>query len=85
MASITLKDIPQDLRQQLQREAEANFRSLDQEVLARIERTLELDAAASRKRDQKWIDEAVASGPATPLTRKEMDAVRDKALKSKAV
>jgi hypothetical protein len=84
MASITIKDIPPDLRQQLKREAEANFRSVDQEILARIEQTFEMDAAVNRKRDQKWIDEAMATGHATPLTRKEMDAVRDKALKSKA-
>lgn len=84
MASITIKDIPEDLRGQLRKEAEANFRSLNQEVLARLERTLEIDAALNTKRDQRWIDEALASGPASPLTRKEMDAIRDRILKSKA-
>ena len=84
MASITLKDIPGDLHGQLKREAEANFRSLNQEVLARIERTFEIDAALNTKRDQKWIDEALASGPAAPLTEKEMDAIRDRVLKGKA-
>ncbi len=81
MASITIKDIPEDLHAQLKREAEANFRSLNQEVLARVERTFEIDAALNTKRDQRWIDEALASGPATPLTRKEMDAIRDRVLK----
>jgi plasmid stability protein len=84
MASITIKDIPEDLHGQLRKEAEANFRSLNQEVLARLERTLEIDAALNTKRDQRWIDEAQASGPASPLTRKEMDAIRDRILKSKA-
>jgi hypothetical protein len=84
VASITIKDIPEDLRGQLRKEAEANFRSLNQEVLARLERTLEIDAALNTKRDQRWIDEALASGPASPLTRKEMDAIRDRILKSKA-
>jgi hypothetical protein len=84
MASITLKDIPGDLHGQLKREAEANFRSLNQEVLSRIERTFEIDAALNSKRDQKWIDEALTSGPAAPLTEKEMDAIRDRILKGKA-
>lgn len=84
VASITIKDIPEDLHGQLKREAEANFRSLNQEVLARVERTFEIDAALHTKRDQKWIDEALASGPATPLTEKEMDAIRDRVLKVRA-
>jgi len=36
------------------------------------------------KRDQKWIDEAIASGPETPLTKKEMDAIRDRVLRDKS-
>jgi Arc-like DNA binding domain len=84
MASVTIKGIPEELHGQLKREAEANFRSLNQEVLARIERTFEIDAALNTKRDQKWINEALASGPAQPLTEKEMDAIRDRVLKGKA-
>lgn len=84
MASITIKDIPEELHGQLKREAEANFRSLNQEVLARVERTFEIDAALNTKRDQKWVEEALASGPATPLTEKEMDAIRDRVLKPKS-
>ena len=34
-------------------------------------------AALTTKRDQKWIDEAIASGPESPLTKKEMKAIRD--------
>ena len=84
MASIILKDVPEDLRAQLENEAAANFRSLTQEALARLERTFEIDAALNTKRDQRWIDEAVASGPESPLTEKEMDAIRDRILKRKA-
>ena len=83
MASITLKDIPIELHAQLKNEASANFRSITQEALSRIERTFQIDAALTTKRDQRWIDEASASGPATPLTRKEMDAIRDRVLKGK--
>ncbi len=75
MASITIKDIPKDLHGQLKREAEANFRSLNEEVLARLERTFEIDAALKTSRDQKWIDEALASGPATALTEHEMHTI----------
>ena len=44
----------------------------------------DIDAGLNTKRDQKWIDEALASGPATPLTKKEMDAIFKKALKGRA-
>jgi Arc-like DNA binding domain len=83
MATVTIKGIPEDLHGQLKREAEANFRSLNQEVLARIERTFQIDAALNTKRDQQWIDEALASGPTSPLTAKEMEAIRDRVLKGK--
>ena len=84
VASITLKDIPADLRAQLENEAAANFRSVAQVALARLERTFEMDAALNTKRDQRWVNEALASGPESPLTEKEMDAVRDRILKRKA-
>jgi hypothetical protein len=83
MASITLKGIPAELHAQLKNEAAANFRSLTQEAMSRLERTFQIDAALTTKRDQKWIDEAIASGPETPLTKKQMDALRDRVLKDK--
>jgi hypothetical protein len=48
--------------------------------MSRLERTFQIDAALTPKRDQKWIDEALASGPATPLTKKEMQAIRGRVL-----
>lgn len=83
MASITLKDIPIELHAQLKNEAAANFRSITQEAMSRIERTFQIDAALTTKRDQQWIDEAIASGPAAPLNKKEMDAIRDRVLKGR--
>jgi plasmid stability protein len=74
MASITLKNIPMELHAQLKNEAAANFRSVTQEAINRLERTFQIDAALTTKRDQKWIDEAIASGPATALTKREVDA-----------
>ncbi len=84
MASITLKDIPADLRAQLENEAAANFRSVTQEALARLERTFEIDAARNSNRDQRWVDEAIASGPESSLTEKEMDVIRNRIVKRKA-
>lgn len=83
MPSITLKDIPMELHAQLKNEAAANFRSITQEAMSRIERTFQIDAALNTRRDQRWIDEAIASGPETPLTRKEMDAIRSRGLRGK--
>jgi plasmid stability protein len=74
MASITLKDIPADLHAQLKQEADANYRSLNQEAMFRIARTFEIDSAMTSKRDQRLIDEALASGPETTLTKRDLDA-----------
>jgi len=83
MPSITLKDIPIELHAQLKKEATANFRSITQEAMSRIERTFQIDAALNTKRDQRWIDEAMASGPETPLSKKEMEAIRNRVLRVK--
>ena len=83
MASITLKKIPVELHAQLKTEAAANFRSITQEALIRLERTFQMDAALTSKRDQKWIEEAIASGPVKPLTKRKMDAVFNRALRGK--
>jgi hypothetical protein len=71
MASITLKDIPEELHATLKGEADANYRSLAQEVMARLQRSLDLDRAT--RRDQRWIDEALASGPEEPFSRKKFE------------
>ncbi len=83
MASITLKDLPADLHGQLKLEAEANFRSLAQEALARLQRTFEIDAALKTGSDQRLIDEALARGPEEPLTRTKMDKIRARILHPK--
>ncbi len=80
MASITLKDLPADLHGQLKLEAAANFRSLAQEVAARLQRSFEIDAALKTRNDQRLIDEAMASGPEEPLTRGKMDQIRNRVL-----
>ncbi len=72
MASITLRRIPEHLRAVLQNEAEANCRTLGQEVIARLERSLDLDSAT--RRDQRWVDEALASGPEEPFSKEKFAA-----------
>jgi hypothetical protein len=62
MASITLKDIPEDLHAQLKREGEANFRTTAQEVLARVQASFDLEDRSSTETVNRLIDEALASG-----------------------
>jgi hypothetical protein len=81
MASITLKDIPQDIHAQLIREAEANHRSLNGEALRRLELSFDLEAALNSRRDAQWIKEALESGPEEPLTRAKFDAAVKRGLK----
>jgi plasmid stability protein len=74
MASITLKDIPEDIHAQLVREAAANHRSLNGEALRRLELSFDLEAALNSRRDAQWIKEAIESGREQPLSRKKFDA-----------
>lgn len=76
MASITLKDIPEDLHAQLKTEAVANFRSLSQEIMARIQRSFDLEEHLSAPTVNRLIQEALDSGPEEPLTRAKFDAAR---------
>jgi len=63
----------------LQREAAANFRSLGQEALARIQRTFDLDDRWSAPTVDRLIQESLDSGPEEALTREHFDAARRKA------
>lgn len=75
MASVTLKDLPLDLHETLKGEAEANHRSMAGEIVARLQRSLDVERAT--RRDQAWIDEALASGPEETFNgAKFSDAVR---------
>ena len=72
MASITLKDIPEDVHAILKSEADANYRSLAEEIKARLQRSLDWDMAT--RRDQQWVDEALASGPEEQFSPGELTA-----------
>ena len=79
MASITLKDIPVDLHAQLKQEADANYRSLNQELLARIQRSFDQDEQITTDRVNRLIQEAMDSGPEEPLSRARFNDARAKA------
>jgi hypothetical protein len=81
MADLLLKDVPEDLQAQLEQEASAHFRTPDQEALARIEMSFQIQEAFNTKRVQGWIDEALASGPAEPLSREQFDAAFQRAMR----
>lgn len=72
MATITVKNIPDDLYLELKQAAEANHRSVNREIIARIEQTLrsqrpDVDAIlAKARRSQGWTAD-------TPLTPAEID------------
>ena len=79
MASITLKELPVELHAQLKREAAANYRSLNQEAMARIQRSFDLDDRFTTETVNRMIQEAVESGPEKPLTRADFDGARKQA------
>jgi plasmid stability protein len=56
MATITIKNIPMDVYENLKRRAKANRRSINQEVIAVIERALEIppiDVDSTMERTRK--------------------------------
>jgi hypothetical protein len=64
MRSYTLKNIPEDLYHMAERSAKANFRSLNQELLWRVQQTFDMEEAAAAGLHQTWVNEALESGPA---------------------
>ena len=81
MASITLKDIPEDLHALLKAEADANFRSLTQEALARIDRSFAFDEQLSAETVNRLMDESIASGPEEKFSRAKFEAAIQSARK----
>ena len=59
-ANIQVKGASDTLYQRLRASAETNFRSLDQEALARLERSFDIEDALATRTHQKWVDEALA-------------------------
>jgi len=58
--TIQVKGASDELRARLKDSAERNFRSLNQEALARLELSFDIEDGLLNKVHQKWIDEAFA-------------------------
>ena len=58
--TIQVKGASEELRARLENSAGRNFRSLNQEALARLEFSFDIEDALISKTHQKWIDEALA-------------------------
>jgi len=80
MKSYPLKNIPQDLYEMTKKSAAANFRSLNQELLFRVQVSFDLEEKAVSALHQKWVDAALASGPATPARREDWDKALNRGL-----
>jgi Arc-like DNA binding dprotein len=74
MAEYTLKNIPAEIYQRIQSAAQNNFRSLNQEIIFRLNRSLDAEEARVTALHAKWVMEALESGPAKPLKIKDLDA-----------
>jgi len=57
--TIQVRVAGKELRERLQASAERNYRSLDQEALARLEFSFDVEDAVVAGAQQKWIDEAM--------------------------
>ena len=79
---IRVKAAPKELRMRLETSAQRNYRSLDQETLARLEFSFEVENALASKVHQKWIDEAL-SGNFKPGNIARLNRIAAKAKMSK--
>lgn len=78
MSTIQVKGASEELKSRLAASAERNFRSLNQEALARLEFSFDLDDALMSRVHQKWIDEALA-GSFRPGSIKRLKEIAAKA------
>jgi len=74
MAEYTLKNIPEEIYHRAQSAAENSLRSLNQEIIFRLRRSFDAEDIRTTALHAKWVMEALASGPATPLKAADMDA-----------
>jgi hypothetical protein len=74
MAEYTLKNIPEEIYRRAQVAAEKSYRSLNQEILYRLNRSFDAEDARVSALHAKWVMEALQSGPVRPLKLHDMDA-----------
>ncbi len=80
MASLTLKNIPADIRERLKGSADSNFRTITQEAFARLQLSFDVEETAATAVHQSWIDQAMASGPAGPAPKNQWRQIQSRAL-----
>jgi hypothetical protein len=80
MRQYTLKNIPESLYALAESTAQANFRSLNQELLYRVQLTFDMEEAGATKLHQRWIDESLGSGPAEPANKEQWDRALEQGL-----
>ena len=73
MPDLPLRNIPAELYSRLQSSAAEHFRSLNQEVLARLSRSFGAEEARMSALHARWVPEARTSGSATPLEADGID------------
>ena len=81
MSDYTVKNMPEVLRARLEGEAERSFRSMNQEIVYRLQRSFDADDARMSSLHAKWIYEALSSGPAKKLTDADLDDAIDSGVK----
>lgn len=81
MADYTLKNVPEPLRSKLESEAQRSFRSVDQEILFRLQKSFDADDSRMTALHAKWIYDALNSGEAAPLDESEIDNAFNRGLK----
>ena len=80
--TIQAKGVSQELKSRLASSAERNFRSLNQEALARLELSFDLEDALLSRIHQKWVDEALA-GAFRPGSIEQLKRIAAKAKASR--
>jgi plasmid stability protein len=73
MPDLPLKKIPADLYSRLQSSAAEHFRSLNQEVQARLNRSFDAEDAKMSALHARWVHEALSGGDSTPLKPDDLD------------
>ncbi len=76
--TLQVKVASETLRARLAASASGNFRTVDQEALARLERSFEIEDALASRTQQKWVYEALA-GEMRPGSVKRLCIIARKA------
>jgi len=76
--TLQVKVVSETLRARLAASADENFRTVDQEALARLERSFEIEDALVSRTQQKWVAEALA-GEMRPGSVKRLRTIARKA------